>query len=327
MKKISDNLSGVIKLLSDGEFHDGTSMGEQFDITRAGVWKLIKKLQSYGIAIESVKGKGYALVDELVLLDKRKIKRLMHAQSVSIDLFEQINSTNGYLKDFCYGEKIRVCLAESQTQGRGRFARTWHSPFGQNLYLSLLYPFNKDMSALAGLSLLTGLAICQAIEKLYQLPKPVGIKWPNDLLCAQQKLAGNLIEVQAEAHGQCYAIIGMGINVNMLNVSKRDITQPWTSIRQLTNSYQDRNVLAAALIDQLITSIKRFASDGLEVFLEQWQARDCLRGQSIRLQVGNQVLQGKAMGINSQGHLLLKLKNGELRAFSTGEATLVRNKN
>ena len=144
MKILNPNLVKITKLLSDGDYHDGTSIGKELNITRSAVWKVIKKLEKYAIPLTSIKGKGYCLNSPLLLLDQKKIKSNIRDSSVQLDVLEKTYSTNDYLKQHTNtNNNIQICIAESQTQGKGRLQRRWHSPFGQNIYLSMLYPFQK----------------------------------------------------------------------------------------------------------------------------------------------------------------------------------------
>lgn len=325
MKQLSPSLIKLVKLLSDGQFHDGTSIGNELHMTRAGVWKLIKKLEAYDIPLVSVKGKGYALTDPLILLDKSKIKKLLINKQIKLDVFESIDSTNDYLKQFYSDNKMRVCLAESQKRGKGRLNRAWHSPFGQNIYLSLFYPFSIDISALSGLSLVIGLSICKTIEKLYSLPEPLFVKWPNDIIYDHAKLAGILIEVQAETYGSCQAIMGIGLNTNMLDVQDTDITQKWQSLRKITGEVIDRNILCAELINCLNEDLLQFSQLGLNAFQSEWVSRDYLKGKSIKLKHLQNTIEGKVMGINEQGNILLAQTSGQITPFSSGEALILKN--
>ena len=324
MKKMNVNFEKVVSILNDCEFHDGTSLGKQLKITRTAIWKIVKKLTGYHIPIQSIKKKGYALSEPLLLLDKQKIKQQLDNRSIIIDLFEQIGSTNDYLQTFCSNNEPRICLAEMQTEGKGRFHREWYSPFGKNIYLSLLYPFNKDISELAGLSLVVGLAVCKAIEEAYYLPEPVLVKWPNDIICSDKKLAGTLIELKAETHGFSHAVIGIGLNVNMDRDKQRKIHQAWTSIKILNEKNNDRNILCIKLINQLFSYIKKFSERGLASFIEEWNSRDYLLHKTICLKSNTQEFRGEAIGVNGQGHLLLKLKDGSQRSFSQGDTTLAK---
>ena len=323
MQTISNKLLILTELLNDGEYHDGTSIGEALQMTRAGVWKLIKKLEQYDIPLTSIKGKGYRLDAPLILLDPQKIKDLLDTDAVSIEVLEKVDSTNQYLKRyFQENNSIRVCAAETQSQGRGRLNRQWHSPFGQNIYLSLLYPFQKDISELSGLSLIVALALCHTVEIVMGKKEKMWLKWPNDMVVASQKIAGILIEIQAESHGFCQTIIGIGINVNTQVANDDKITQAWSSLQKLSGVYIDRNVVSAELIRQLLLYLERFSSFGLSSFLEEWQQRDILYGQSITVISGNQEYSGLGHSIDAHGHLLLKMPNGNVQSFSAGDATL-----
>src|SRR3990167_5786654 len=193
-KKLQQNLIKLVTILNDGEYHDGNSIGQTLQLTRSAVWKTIKKLQNYGIKIDSIKGKGYTLVEPLLLLDPLIIKNKIY-DSIDLMVFETIDSTNLYLKQFKNCKQVKVCLAEQQTAGKGRFERAWHSPFGKNIYMSCRYPFKKDISELAGLSLLTSLSVIKTLNDI-GIKDHLFVKWSNDIVFDGKKLAGNLIEVQ-----------------------------------------------------------------------------------------------------------------------------------
>ena len=305
-------------MLNSGEYHDGTTIGRMLNISRNAVCKAVNKLKNYGIEINSIKGKGYYLRSPLILLDAKAIKAKLNNQEIRLEVLESVDSTNNYIKPI--SSPLAVCLAEYQTHGKGRIARGWHSPFGQNIYLSVSYKFAKDISELAGLSLVISLAVVKTI-KAVGLPSSQ-VKWPNDVLYNHKKLSGCLIEIQAEANGFCSAIIGVGVNVNMTDDKAHDISQTWTSLRELSNQYIDRNQLAAILINNITFYLEKFASTGLIKFIEEWQTLDYLFDKQITIQSGGETLTGHAQGINSQGQLLLKLKNGTIRAISSGDASI-----
>lgn len=335
-----DHLTHIAEILNDQQLHDGTSIGNQLNITRAAVWKNIQKLINYGIPIQSQQGKGYLLEDPLILLDTKKIKTLLkgqNGQTVHLDVLEKIDSTNDYLKKNLKHLKRSkqqksttrapsppVCIAETQTAGKGRLDRAWHSPFGQNIYFSLAYAFKKEMSELSGLSLIIGLAVCQAIEATCHLPEPLQVKWPNDIMANNKKLAGILIEVQGESHGGCQVIIGIGINANMQSAAKQQIGQDWTSLREQTGQYQDRNALCATLIKTILEYLTQFTSQGFQSFAKEWEKRDYLAQKPLRLNVHNSQFSGIAAGINEQGHLLMLLPDATKRAFAAGDTTLMK---
>lgn len=258
-------------------------------------------------------------------LSQEIIKQHLNDKQVHIDVLESIGSTNDFLAtNLKHNKAIQICLAETQTLGRGSLNRRWHSPFGKNIYLSLLFIFNKASNQLSGLSLITSLAVCKAIENFSPLEKKLNVKWPNDILVNQKKLSGNLIEIKTQQKNLCQVIIGVGINVNMQQETGCDIDQPWTSLQLLTNRRHDRNLLCAELINQLIDYLSTFEKETLSYFIKEWQQRDALFNQPVQLLLNRQQYQGMAQGINPQGHLLVKLDNGELKAFCSGETTLIK---
>ena len=268
--------------------------------------------------------KRLPFVAAIILLSERKIKSAVKTKSLQFDLFKQIGSTNEYLKSIKNSNKLHICAAEMQTHGKGRFQRRWHSPFGQNIYLSLKYVFNKNISALAGLSLVCGIAVCNAIEAVCQLPQDILIKWPNDIICDDKKLAGILIEIEVEARELYSVIIGIGLNTNMEANNHKKINQHYTSIKKLTGIYQDRNQLCSALINQLIDVLSSFEAEGFNPFLTFWKKRDYLFEKPVRLKSGHREFYGKGAGINEQGCLLLQLSDGSQRVFFSGDTTLLK---
>src|SRR3990167_9342152 len=323
IKKASNKLALLTAAMSDGEFHDGTALGKTLQMTRSAVWKMIKKLERYDIEINSVKGRGYALCEPVTLLDETLIKKNLANKKCQLAILESVTSTNAYLKTMRHPKGVSFCLAEQQTAGKGRMNRGWHSPFGKNIYLSCLYPFQKDMSELAGLSLVVSLAIVQALKKL-GLQQGIHVKWPNDIVCEDQKISGTLIEVQAESHGVCHAVIGIGLNVNMMIDERRRILQSWTSLRRVLGKYLDRNEVAALLMNVLLEYLRRFDRDGFEEVISEWMSTEIMTGKEITVKSINGTSTGIAVGVNAQGHLLLKMNDGQTRTFSSGDTTIIK---
>lgn len=325
MRELNQNLVELVKLLNDGQYHDGTSIGNELETSRAAICKSIKKLKQYHVPLTSTKGKGYQLNTQLLLLDKNQLKSGLRHRSVKVEVLEKIASTNGYLKSLSEGNQdIIACLAEVQTAGKGRLQRQWYSPFAENIYLSLLCPFEKDISELSGLSLVVGLAVCRAIESAIDISSELlKIKWPNDILLEDKKLAGTLIEIQAESNGFCQVIIGVGINVNMKKADQADIDQTWTSLTNTINTYINRNHLVPEIIDTLIDYLEKFSSQGLEFFQNEWQHRDCLIDSHISLASGKEIITGLYSGVNEHGHLKLKSKTDKMLTFSSGDASIL----
>ena len=324
MKNTNEKLVEICNILNDLNFHDGTSIGAKLNISRTAVWKWVSKLQSYGIEITKVKGKGYLLKEPLILLDAKKIETLLKSEHFIIDTVESIDSTNNYLNNHNKSAIPHICIAEHQARGRGRFSREWYSPFGKNIYFSMQYSIKQDISQLGGLSLAVGMIVCKAIEKACKLPNRLMLKWPNDITYNGKKLAGVLIEIRAEVNGNCSVIIGIGINVNMPITNKVTFNQEWASIMQITGSPQDRNNICAILIDKLTLGIEQYLITGFKSYMPEWKKRDSLFGKMIQIQDGNEIFKGIATGVDLQGHLLINLETNIKKAFAAGEATLLK---
>jgi BirA family transcriptional regulator, biotin operon repressor / biotin---[acetyl-CoA-carboxylase] ligase len=318
MKKQSLNLIRLIEILNNGAFHSGTQLGEQLNISRAGIWKIIKHLQEEGIEIQSVKGKGYQLQSPLILIRKENIASAIDTDC-DLHIFESIDSTNAYLKTHDSKKKYHICIAEKQTAGKGRFGRPWTSPFGKNIYCSIKYVIQKDVSEISGLSLAVGLAVIQAIEKL-TIPSGLQIKWPNDIFFKGVKLAGISMDVRAESNALTEVILGIGINTNMLD-DKSHIGRDWSSLQKIKGVYIDRNKVIVHLLQTIIHTIEAFHTLGLTTYIERYNQYDYLKDKHITLTSGKFQYSGISLGINENGHLKVQLDNGETRHFSSGDTS------
>jgi BirA family biotin operon repressor/biotin-[acetyl-CoA-carboxylase] ligase len=256
------------------------------------------------------------------LLDAEKIKRLSKTPFLDLAVFENLDSTNDFLKTTKLDTSIKFCLAEQQSRGKGRMNREWFSPFGKNIYLSCAYPFQKDISELSGLSLAVSLSIVKTLKAI-GVHENIAIKWPNDVMYAGHKLSGSLIEMQAETNGICRVVIGIGLNVN-LRSDQSHITQPWASVAQILQRDVDRNEIVAKLIDTLLADLAKFHQDGFESFLEEWKTVDYLEGKQIAVINMNETIQGKVMGVTQQGYLQMMLNSGQIRVFSSGDTSVVK---
>jgi BirA family biotin operon repressor/biotin-[acetyl-CoA-carboxylase] ligase len=321
MKKQSQNLIQLVEILNDKAFHNGTQLGEHLNISRAAIWKIIKHLQEEGIEINSIKGKGYQLQHPLILINKKKIQSTINVydQDCDIHIFESIDSTNAYLKTHSSKKKYHICIAEKQTAGKGRFGRPWTSPFGQNIYCSIKYTIQKDASEVSGLSLAIGLAVIQAIESLI-VPIGLQIKWPNDVFYKGAKLAGISMDIRAESNAQTEIIIGVGINTNMLE-DGGDIGRNWSSLQIIKGVYIDRNKVITYLLQSIMDTLETFKKQGLTAFIEQYHQYDYLKDKHITLTSGKFQYSGIALGINENGHLKVRLDNGETQNFSSGDTS------
>ncbi|MDA0149410.1 bifunctional biotin--[acetyl-CoA-carboxylase] ligase/biotin operon repressor BirA [Vibrio sp. LaRot3] len=325
MKEHSAKLS-LLKCLSDGEFHSGEDLGERLGISRAAVSKHIKGIQGWGVDVFSVQRKGYRLAVPMQLLDQQRLSELV---DVPVELISVIDSTNQYLLDRADSlPSGQVCIAEYQEKGRGRRGREWVSPFGSNLYMSMYWRLDAGMAAAMGLSLVVGVAIVEALEKMGV--EGIKLKWPNDLYFEDRKLAGILVEMSGQAGAAANLVIGMGMNLMMHNNQQtssnytilQGITQPWASLSEAIGTDSiDRNKLAATLINTLDSALREYEDCGMTGFVSRWNRLDNFIGREVRLIMGNKEIKGIAQGINEQGAILIETSKG-LESYIGGEISL-----
>ena len=319
-------LKALLTLLADGQFHSGTDLAEALKISRASVWKHLQALEGFGLPYIAVSGKGYRLERPLDLLDEKmimaQIDESIRCTINSFEVFDQIPSTNSHLMERAsnHAPNGSVCFAEFQTAGRGRRGRHWVSPFGSNIYLSILWRFQASPLAISGLSLAIGVAVIRALKQRY--PYPFQLKWPNDIYFEGKKLGGILVEVSGESDGPCAVVIGLGLNIYVPQTAANAITQQWTDLSQITGQQQtNRNVLAGTLLNQLLLITAEFEEKGVSAYLDEWREYDCLKDKPATLYIGQHRYEGIVQGIDRHGLLLLGRPDGNVQAFASGEVS------
>ena len=261
----------------------------------------------------------------MILLDEQQIKTELNTQGFTtpykLYLFKTIDSTNRYLKDLPSSDRLTLCCAEEQTQGRGRFNRHWHSPFGENIYCSSRWNLHCDLTKLSGLSLVTSLAVLATLNELTPC-EDIKVKWPNDILWGDKKLCGSLIELATQTDGNIQVIIGIGLNVNSDTKNYPLPDKPWCSLYEIHQQLLNRNQLISSLIIRMESYLNRFINKGLNDFMDEWKQADYLAGKHITMTQMSGLICGKACGITSMGQLILEDEQGTPYFISSGDASL-----
>jgi BirA family biotin operon repressor/biotin-[acetyl-CoA-carboxylase] ligase len=308
----------LLNLLKDGRFHSGQDLGAALGISRSAVWKQLQHLEAdLGLSIHKVRGRGYQLAAPLMLLDPLTISAMAPGWPVTV--LDSVDSTNAEaLRAIGQGSLAPfLVLAERQVSGRGRRGRKWVSPFAENLYYSLVLRIDGGMRQLEGLSLVVGLAVLRALRN-FGVPS-AGLKWPNDVLVGNKKIAGILLELVGDPADVCHVVLGIGINVNMQLADEVD--QQWTSIRLESGKSSDRNALVVELSEQLHAYIQHHQANGFSVLQAEWEANHLWQDRPVSLIAGSSQVDGVVLGIDSQGALRLKV-GGVEKVFSGGELSL-----
>ncbi len=260
--------------------------------------------------------------------EKLDLKRIIAAISPQnrgalwqLDIFQSITSTNTYLleagKRFLSKRKSGwACLAEEQTQGRGRQGKTWFSPYASNIYCSLAWSFPASFSGLSSLSLVSGVLLIQALEKL-GLEAGLGLKWPNDIFFSGRKLAGLLLE-NLVSFQQNWVVIGIGLNLSL----PKETNPAWIAVEEILARSVSRNLVVGVVLDSLLQGLTLFQAEGLKPFLAALRKYDLLLHKEIEVHMGSKIVQGLAQGLSEAGHLCLLTAEGKELQFCYGEVSV-----
>ena len=317
MKQLNSRQQALLAVLADGAFHSDEQIGAELGISRAAISQQIKSLRLLGLEIFSITGKGYRLNTPLDLLNTEILQHL--TAGAPIHTCAVIDSTNQYMMaQLDRWQKGECLLAETQTAGRGRRGRHWHSPFGSQFIMSMYWRLDDGPSAAMGLSLAIGVAVVQALESAGY--RDLSLKWPNDIYMARRKLAGILVEMSAAVGGICHLVIGVGVNLNLPDAVIAQLDQPCAHLAEQP-VVVERNQLSATIIRALRNALTLFEQQGLTAFLTEWNRLDIFMQQPVKVLLGNQVIHGIYCGIDGQGNMLLQDHDG-MHKFVGGEISL-----
>ena len=258
------------------------------------------------------------------LLDEQKIlSGLPTAASNQLRSFmvhDELDSTNRYLLDGQgFGDAgFHACVAETQTAGRGRRGRPWVSPFGANLYLSVLRTFTTVPESLQGLTLSVGVAVARALQSFDV--RGIVLKWPNDIQLEGKKLGGILLEMSGGSRGPLRVVAGSGINIDMPAGAGANIDQPWTDLVS-HGAHPGRNRLASRVLADVIMAEEQFVEAGFEAFRRAWELLDSIRDCEVELHAGSSSRRGTARGVDATGALLLEV-DGQRERVVSGDISL-----
>jgi BirA family biotin operon repressor/biotin-[acetyl-CoA-carboxylase] ligase len=318
----------LIKHLSDGKCHPVSDLADLLSISTTSVSREIQKIISeFDVKCDFLEDKGYQIKGGVDLLDKNEILSLMSPELVGalsgIELQTIIDSTNSFILEKNYQGVVHsgfVCLSEKQTAGRGRLGRKWVSPFAKNIYLSIFWEFEGGLTALEGLSLAVAVAVARVLESLGV--ENISLKWPNDILIKNKKLAGILLELSGEPSENCGVVIGLGLNVSMDKSLTVDIDQDWLNLDSVSNEPFNRNELVAVLLEELLLMLKKFSISGFSSFYKDWLRLDAFLGKEVELLMGAVSEVGVIQGVD-RANGMLKLRVGDaVKCFSGGEISL-----
>jgi len=343
----------IIKALKEKRgFVSGEELSREIGVSRTAIWKHIKELRKNGYEIESRSKLGYRLSKSTERIDKSIINEYLITDYMGRELFvfDCIDSTNSEAKrktvaEFASGMTL---ISEEQTDGRGRLGRNWVSPKGKGLWMSVVIkPEEIEPQAGSKLTIVAAAAVAKAIEKITGLT--VNIKWPNDIVCNGRKICGILTEMGADPDRINWLVLGIGINVNLEKADfPEEISSTGTSLKIETEKNResekknresknqkakdaaeessvniDRNILAATILNELEHFCEHFLKTGeLTEVLDYYREKVLAKDLPMMIHKREEQLRGTGVGISDDGHLIVKLEDGEIQEFLSGEVSV-----
>lgn len=307
------------------QFLSGELISQQLECSRTAVWKHIQNLRKLGYEFEALPRKGYRLVYQPVRLDAVEMAKHLNTRMLgrSLRLFDSVDSTQNIahrlVLEGC--EEGTVVLAEEQTSGRGRMGKSWHSPKGKGIWMSVVLKPRIPLKQTSQLTLLTAVALCRTLNEM--LPVEVGIKWPNDLLIDGRKISGILLESSGEDDRLNYVVAGIGISANMeKNDFPEELLDKATSLRMESGQTIDRIALICRFLEQLEQLYFLYLQQGFSPIRTLWEALTITLNRTIRIQTREGWMEGTALSIDDMGALTVRTGSGETVKLYSGDIQL-----
>jgi BirA family biotin operon repressor/biotin-[acetyl-CoA-carboxylase] ligase len=243
-----------------------------------------------------------------------------------IRFYREVESTNDVAFDLAKegATEGTVVIADTQTKGRGRLQRTWISPPGFNLYMSIIFRPPLSSKEASMLTLMSSIALFEAVNSH---GIKCQIKWPNDLLINRKKVAGVLTEMEADGERVQFVLVGLGINLNMTRGVMDDlmgeVSEIATSVREALGHEVNRPEFTANVINLLEKWYDEFKSKGKSTILDEWKKRWGDRNKRVRVRIDGRVTEGIAYDLDQNGFLLVRKDNGEIEKIIAGDVTVL----
>jgi BirA family biotin operon repressor/biotin-[acetyl-CoA-carboxylase] ligase len=316
----------ILRRLASGPPRSGNRLAGALRIPLAAVRNAVRELRAQGVDVRAVRGRGYALREPPDLLDQAAIAATLAGRGspIALETVDACASTNAALLErAAAGARSGAALAcELQTAGRGRRGAAWQSGLMTGLAFSVLWRYERVRADFAGLPLAIGVACVRALEAL-GVPG-VRLKWPNDLVHAERKLGGILVEASGEARGPAAVVVGVGINVRRSYLLAETIGQPVTDLAALAAQAPPRTVLLGELLAGIGAALDAFGAHGFAFFRDEWTRRHAQQDEHVRVLLpGGGTVEGVALGVAEDGALLLATDSGVQRHHA-GEVSLRR---
>ena len=311
---------------ASGGYVSGEQVSEQLGLSRAAVWKAVDALRKKGYEIEARAGVGYRLVSAPDLVTEEEIRAFLPDWQKEIHCFDEIDSTNNYLKKLAMTGAAHgtAAVADCQTAGRGRMDRVFQSPRGKGIYLSVLLRPQLPPQKLLSITALCGVGVCRAVERVCGV-KPQ-LKWPNDPVVNGRKLCGILTEMALEGEtGRLqYLVLGVGLNVAQTAADfTPDVAAIATSVNEAAGRSVSRAELTAAMLEEIDLLYDALCREDTEAYLSEYRERCVNLGKTVQLiRPDDSRDTVTAEAVDEEFSLVVRYPDGRLETVRTGEVSV-----
>ena len=319
----------VLELLEKkaGGYVSGSGLAAELSISRNSVWKAIEALREDGYEITALTNKGYCLAGVGDALSEREIKKHLgdNAELFTFNVEKLVTSTSDVLKKAALSgaKEFTVALAEEQSGGRGRLQKSFYSPRGGGLYMSVLLRPRLPIADTSFITSAAAVSVCEAIEEV--CGKETGIKWVNDVFIGGGKVCGILTEAVLSVENSAVesAVLGIGINISDPEGGFAGELAGVAASVFGSGSVPGgtRNRLAAALLKRLLRYYATLPERG---FLEEYKRRSIVVGKNVTVITPLCEKEAEALEIDDECRLIIKNTDGSIEALNAGEVSLRR---
>lgn len=303
-----------------GTYISGEQIAKEIDVSRAAVWKAIKRLQDEGFAIEGINNKGYQLAEESDILSKQGVEQWLTSQDFyNLEVYKTVTSTNLLLKERSFEKEGLVIAATEQTAGMGRLGRTFVSPKDTGIYFSILLKPKLDNREITLLTTIAAVAVCEAIEK-YTDAQPQ-IKWVNDIFIGNRKVCGILTQASFSVENlePEYVVVGIGINLYKPEDGFGTEVDKVAGAILDNQSGNIKNKILAEVLNRYAYYYKNFAD---KEFVQEYKNRSLVLGKTISVVRPEGTREAVAIDIDELCHLLVEYEDKSTEWLSTGEISI-----
>ncbi len=312
----------IIQFLKESDgYISGEEMSQRLKMSRAAIWKHMQELRSQGYEIAAVPHLGYQLVTCPDKLLGYEIQSGLNTKVLGKKIVVLDTVTSTMDEAFRLGMEQcpegTVVVAEAQSKGRGRLGRVWASPKARGLYFSFVLRPSLPLNQLSQLTLMSAVALAEAIEGISDL-RPL-IKWPNDILLENRKLAGILTELRAESDQVKFVVVGIGLNVN---ASPHQLPSGSSSLKIAAGRTFERVQVFQAILRSLEKWYSKLLHHDFAQVMEEWKKRSATLNKRIRITDPAGIIEGQAIDLDEDGALLIRKDNGLIVKKTAGDVLI-----